>query len=509
MNQLGAVLAARAHRDGHAYRSASVRHRRLVARPLAIVLQQLGAEPFTAAALGFGRAPDALHTIVAGEPRNRDLAFAALLTFARWFNRAFEAPGARRERVTRGTYTFERAVTLPQLVVPNRASLELLGRLGRRLAYLPTDGPRPADLALVLLGRHLQFVARHAAWPGQQLVIVLTDLLAAHWTTAQSDFERQSLAALDAYIDPAGSPAWDWELRASGRRPSRAWRTRRARAHGFEAAVLAERFAIGPVPDADDDTRLEPLMQGFNAARAGRTTPAVVRALLPPIAAHYQPLLERAWELLWHALERERAWPEAPSVTRRWDEDRDAYTQHLDWSLGGGRTRTRHTPRQAAMTLRRLEGASARLVAEEACDDPLRMIPFILDHKALEGRVAGIDLTHYEVARVRPVLRPLLTLISPDPCVMPRGRELWWSAHPTGALWVVEHVAPGPGSGSTVTLKLTTSTLDALPSVGSDACFSIHTTDSHWLQQLPYDAPWTHRPVAPPVVPAPIEEDAA
>ena len=39
---------------------------------------------------------------VAGEPRNRDLAFAALLPFARWFNARFESHAANRESFVRG-----------------------------------------------------------------------------------------------------------------------------------------------------------------------------------------------------------------------------------------------------------------------------------------------------------------------------------------------------------------------------------------------------------------------
>src|SRR6516164_10543288 len=125
MDHLDAVLAVRAHRQGRALRRSLYRHRRLTAEPLAVVLWQLGAEPFSAAALGSGSRPGELTLSVAGEPRNRDLAFAALLPFARWFNARFEAPRAGAT----------------QVIVANAGSAELLGRLGRRLAYLPTDGP--------------------------------------------------------------------------------------------------------------------------------------------------------------------------------------------------------------------------------------------------------------------------------------------------------------------------------------------------------------------------------
>ena len=48
MNHLDAALAARAFRSGRALRTSSYRHRRLLPAPLAIVLWQLGAEPFAA-----------------------------------------------------------------------------------------------------------------------------------------------------------------------------------------------------------------------------------------------------------------------------------------------------------------------------------------------------------------------------------------------------------------------------------------------------------------------------
>jgi len=49
----------------------------------------------------------------------------------------------------------------------------------------------------------------------------------------------------------------------------------------------------------------------------------------------------------------------------------EEYTRHNDSSLTVGRRRTRQTARQAASTVRELEGAQALLEAEEAVDNPL------------------------------------------------------------------------------------------------------------------------------------------
>jgi hypothetical protein len=72
MNHFDVALGARAFRDGRAARRAAFRHRHLVQEPIGIVLFQLGAEPFSAAAIGFGCSDADLTRIVAGEPRNRE-----------------------------------------------------------------------------------------------------------------------------------------------------------------------------------------------------------------------------------------------------------------------------------------------------------------------------------------------------------------------------------------------------------------------------------------------------
>jgi hypothetical protein len=414
---------------------------------------------------------------VAGEPRNRDLAFGLLLRFARWFNPRFEAHAAQRETTTR-------ACTAPQVLVANAGTVKMLGDLGRRLAYLPTTGPNAADVALVRLGRHLRFLWDRWAVPGQQLLVSLTGLVNAHWVTPQSELERQSLAALDAYIDP---PAGE---------------------HGFVAAARAEEQPVGPLPTGESDEKLAKLVDHFNKQRAGSTDPAVVGPLLGDIEAHYRPLLRTTWDLLWRCRDREAAYPEARSVARRWDADREAYTRHIDWLAQGGLRRTRQSPRQAARTLHDLEKAQRLLETEEACDDPLRMVPYLLENQAVRGRVVAVNLDHKEQGPVKRVARPLVTLLSPDPCPMPAGKELWWAEQPAGREFVVDAVCPEPSGGARITLKLTTSNnKTGLPAVGSEACFSVLSTGPDYFLMLPDADPWTHQPVRPPAPVGHIEEE--
>src|SRR5439155_19603879 len=97
----------------------------------------------------------------------------------------------------------------------------------------------------------------------------------------------------------------------------------------------------------------------------------------------------------------------APSFARRCETARRAYTGHMDWMAGGSLRRTRQTPRQAVLTLRNLEDATRRLEAEEACDDPLRMIPYLLENKAVRGRVIRVNREHREMGERSLVRRPL------------------------------------------------------------------------------------------------------
>jgi hypothetical protein len=229
---------------------------------------------------------------------------------------------------------------------------------------------------------------------------------------------------------------------------------------------------------------------------------------LSPIEDYYRPFVRQTWELLWRCRDREARYQEARSVARRWDVDRDAYTRHMDWMARGGLRRTRQTPRQAAMTLHNLEEAQRLLEAEEACDDPLRMVPYLLEHKAVRGQVIAIETEHRERAVRSMVRRPLVTLRSADLCVMPLGKELWWSEQPAGREYVLEDIQPAPGGGSLVTLKLMTSSgSTALPTVGREACFSVHKTSAGWFARLPQDAPWTHQAAAPRASMTAIEDE--
>jgi hypothetical protein len=178
----------------------------------------------------------------------------------------------------------------------------------------------------------------------------------------------------------------------------------------------------------------------------------------------------------------------------------------MTWMVRSGLRRTRQTPRQAALTMRELEDAGRLLAAEEACDDPLRMIPYLLANDAVSGVVETVDHSHKEAAASRQVRRPLVILRSPDPCRMPPGKELYWSAQPSGREFVVQAVESLPGGGARVTRKrMTSRDTTGTPAVGEQACFSIHSTRRGYRPELPREEPWTHRTAA--VAAGPIEDE--
>lgn len=473
-----AMLAARAHVEGRAQPTALYRHRGLSSDPLCLVAWQLGAEPYSVGAIAIGRRDAGFALFVPGYPLDRDLLFAALLDFAKAFCPAFEGymRGPCEAVIHRGE---ELAVPmeLPQILVANMGTIHLLGRLGRRLAYLSTTGANAADPLLPRLGRHLMWIAEHAQLPGQQLILPATQLLAQHYAAALSALEAQSLFAMDAWIDPPDGT------------------------HGFHAAEQAERQAVGPVPAPEDGQRVHTLMKTFNEKRAGRKDPKTVQDLSRDLRMLYDDMTAATWRLIWKVIDRERTKTEAASVERRARADRFAYASHIQWMLGPveGRRKTRLTPRAAALRLAELEQANRLLTAEEAIDDPLRMAPHLLAGKALAGDVIGRDDTRRELIGGRNYRRPSVTLRTQEPCLIPAHTELWWTSNPNGREWLIDRVVTS-GDGSMVTLVLQTNRFDAedLPAIGSRACFSQFNTRPGYELILPTEAPWTHRSASPP-----------
>jgi hypothetical protein len=473
---LATLLAVRAHQEGRAQRTARVCHRVLRPDPLLICLFGLGAEPFAAAAVGWARNEQELRTAAAGDPRERRLLFPALEQMAADLLPYFEAPFASVRRVPgpRGGRERLEVDELPQIVVPNVETLLLLGRIGRRTRYLPTDGPTPASEALVRLGAHLDFLRKHAAHPGQQLIIVASELVADHWQTSLNEWESRALPALDAFVEPPPG------------------------IHGHEAAAEADREPLGPRPNARQDAAVAPLIRHLNEARAKSVDRSVVAPLLVPLERHYRPLLERAAEITWRCVRREAAYPTSRHASMREQADRDAYARHMDLVTQGVRRRTRMTPAQAIRFVSDLERDAARLVAQEAVDDPLRMVDVLLADQAVQGTVSRVDDTHRPAGTQG---RPLVELSLATPTLLEPGDRVHWDQRPDKD-WQVTTVAP-----TSIELMLLNPRARPLPEVGDTVCFtSLTVKDEYFAASPSADLPWTHVPKEAPADAGPIED---
>jgi hypothetical protein len=482
---LEAYFAARIYQEGQALRRTTLRHVHLADPPLGIAMWRLGGERFRAAAIAWGPLDGPFQLAVPGEPRNRDLYFAALQPFAADLCVRVRLAAAYRVERQRGSVTEHIPADAPQIVVPNRSTVAALGLLGRYLAYLSDRGGVTPDPALIEAGKHLRFYARNARVPGQALLVPLDQLVADHWATLLSPFEQANLAALDAQISPGSDR------------------------HPFEASFAAEASArIGPEPTEDIDRETEALLARFNAARGGSTDPASVGPLVEPLRSHYRGLVSPVWDLMGRVIRRERGVTAAPSVQRRFESDREAFGRHVDWVVNqGGYYRTTDTPRQAVMTLRRLEESLARFEADRAVEDPACMIPHLLDGSAVRGTVASLTETKV-VVKVNAVRRAVMVLDSPDTVILPLGKQLWWTATAGDYPWEVQSVQPGPGGvGSQVSLMLTAKpTPSRLPCVGAVVTLStLCTSPPHFGLPPPVEPPWTHRPSVPPPSPEPID----
>jgi hypothetical protein len=325
------------------------------------------------------------------------------------------------------------------------------------------------------LGRHLMWLAGHCDFPGQQLIVPVTELLAQHYVTGASELEMASLSALNAWIEPGKFK------------------------DGFLAAEAAEKQAVGPLPSPADAQTIYELMQEFRTKIGNSKDQKAIDKFVGPLRNKYGELVQQTWDLVWTAVERERSRTVASSVERRVLADRIEYAEHMQYmdSKYQGRRRARTSFRDNALQVQRWQGAKALLDAEEAIDDPVRMAQHLLAGRAVAGLVSFVDEFRTERVGTRNCKRPLVRIRTEEPCMMPSGVQLWWTGNASGREWRVIRVEQR-GGGSEVSLVLQTNRFDGLPITGSRACFSVFNTHAPYDAQLPWSTPWTHEvPVVP------------
>ncbi|WP_254392315.1 hypothetical protein [Streptomyces buecherae] len=453
--------------SGRALPTATVRHRHLADRPLALVPLTTAGEAGAPLGALVGTDRDAPRLLVVPQPRDRDLRFAFLAALAEemlphfaagadeveWEERKETDP----ETGKRVTVQVELCADAPQLLVPSGPGIDFVRLLGRSMRFRraaehepedlagtregallasgpgaaePGGGPREADVPraaparVPLLGRWLTHYGERARVPGSSLLLALTDLLGQHWATGQSRLEDQHLGALLAWIDPpAGLAGPEAALRAETARDDR-------------GQLLCP--PAGPATDPAFDNRLlAPAMARYDAART-RGVPADVAAAEREVRELVASQLRPTWEALWRGVDLLRALPPGSRVADRWKRDRWSYTGHRD------RVRAGEPPQPkwddavtAARKLAARETAQAQLDAQEALDDPLVMAARRLSGEAFAGEVAEVVMAYSQAKVPRP--RPLVAVRTDDRPLLDEGVKVY-RALPDGRTQTAEFV---------------------------------------------------------------------
>ena len=485
MTSLTSLARALAVRDGAAQPITTVRHTHVSQRPLVLIPLALAGEANAPLAILIGDRPNKPNLLVVPQPRNRDQRFAFAARLGRLV--VDHVDGFTRHQDGR------RFTDAPQLLVPNPGGVGFIRLFGRSTRLRRTYGPYAVSPVVPLLGKWLTFFAERAEHPGSSLLLAMTSVLGAHWATGQSAVEDANLAALLGWIDP---PA--------GRTP-------------FEAAMEAEdpdRWPpAGPATDpAFDAGRLAPAID-----RYARTdgNPAARQRALAQLEEAVGSQLEPTWRLMWRGVELLGRLAPGASVVSRWADDRDAFTNYVNYLAGDNPLpqARRDNAVAAARRLGRLERAQAGYDVQRALDDPLVMAEFRLTGEAFAGTVVAAEPDRLDTTGARRKLRPHLTVRTADPLRLATG-EIVRSPDRTGQKAEILSVTEVDG-GLDVALELTggmgrslTPAPGSVPGLGERVTYAALADDFQPVGQFPAtdDTPWTHG--GPPPPPVPSAEDA-
>lgn len=410
MSLLTTLARLHAARRGRAEPLSRIRHFHLVDEPLVIVPLNLAGEAAAPLAAMVGTHRRDARLLIVPQPQNRDLRFAFFAALARIVLTYIDDRRAQTETVETGQGRERREIyrDAPQVIVPNRVSLDYLRLLGRSTRFRRTDGPHPVDPSVPRLGMWLTFLAERAEYPGSAMLLALTDLLSMHWATGQSALEDANLAALLGWIDPPPGMT------------------------GAQAALLAEDPLqyppAGPATDPGFDAEiLAPAIEKYDDAVASGNAAAVERAEAA-LRAELETQVKPTWRLMWQGIGLLRALPggEAAAVPARWREDRVQFTDFSAYVAEGGRPQPRRdTAVAAARRLNAMERAQQTYDAERALDDPFVMAELRTTGDAFAGTVVSRDETRTETAASgRALLRPRFTVRTRDPVRIEVGTTL-------------------------------------------------------------------------------------
>lgn len=481
MTLLTSLARALAAESGRAQPIRTVRHVHVSDRPLVFVPLQLAGEANAPLAAMLGDDRDAPHLLVVYEPRDRGQRFAwaadvadIMLKYIEGYTGpepADDAPFA----------------DAPQLLLPNPGGVRFTRLLGRSTRFRKTDGEYAVRENVPLAGRWLTLYSERIIAPASSLTLSLTDVLADHWATGQSAAEDGNLAAQLAWIDPPEGLT------------------------GAEAARLAEDPVqcppAGPVTDPGFDNLV--LSDRIAAVRAaatvspGRNTggeDSRYRARVA-MARALETQLAPTWALMWRAVDLLRQLPPGGHVAKRWERDRWVFTAHVRWLREGRAPQPRRDgPVSAARRLTALESELEQLAAQRAYDDPLVMAEHRMTGEAFAGTVTEAEPGRVDDSGKRKVLRPLITVSTPDEVTGGPGDELISPRRPKQSARVMSVRARESGV-TEVTLELKggmgrglTAPPGTVPAIGDAVTYTTLKDDFRRPPEFPpaERTPWTH-----------------
>jgi hypothetical protein len=177
----------------------TVRHVAIADRPLVFVGLTLAGEANAPLAAMLGEDQDSASLLVVTQPRNRDerFEFAARLARVVLDYLGDRDTALRAASPDDGSEPGEFWRKMPQIIVPNQATVGFLRLLGRSTRFRRADGEYPVDPAVPVLGRWLTWLAERAEMPGSCLLLAATRALAMHWASGQSEVEDHRPARRD------------------------------------------------------------------------------------------------------------------------------------------------------------------------------------------------------------------------------------------------------------------------------------------------------------------------
>lgn len=232
----------------------------------------------------------------------------------------------------------------PQLVVTSPGALRHLRNIAEDLRFLERDAH------IARFATNLSYFTDRAQVPGQQAVVVLTEVLSTHWVTPLQPYQEAHLGALLATLDPA--PDQDVT----------------------ELVRAAEALTMGPrTAPAFDNTVLAPRLRRYTEARRRGAPRERLDALRAEIAAVLTPIVLRMHRAMQYGLRKlgEAALSPLPEVAAWQEAEREAFHGFRDARRAGIRMPRRDRAKGGAFRLVEREEGQSTLEASVQCHDAL------------------------------------------------------------------------------------------------------------------------------------------